>query len=1005
VNHVTPLIERQGPGVEALAVLSDLVEPAAPWPALTRTLDRSVEISAPAQRWLAVAVTHKSWLYENSVLMPGVGISCLALFADVGKAALDLALREVIMADQPTMRAGQLHGRFVELLQRARPWLIEALETPAVARFGRGEQAKLAGLGDKAKNLRSHEDVMWQVLGWISVVCPTVSLTPLVRRAVNELGRTDETQFDWRTSFEQTFGGPQTRQEVETSGPDHALQFRVKLITADGRAGIGEASSKRLATRFAARDYLRRHAPQVAAALIANPPRTPLPPPVRLDTRATAALMRTFGGGDLAIFGRALTHRSWVKENTPNVDLDLASNTVLTQLGNAVLVALASVIRARTLLTATSDPDPDEARALTLPDELVAPLAERLGIARLVRLGRGQAASGLSVQMASGVVKAVLAAAYLRTGHLSSLEHGIPTQLKQFLTKQARIPLLDPFSKLWQVASEIQAEVEVEDEGPTGPDHRTEFEARITLTRGAERVELVGRGPGKSEARKAAAATLFAAVEKFAAANPLRDEEKAWAHFVARGELGSLAGAPARWSQWRRQGRVGAALLADGFSADFERWANSAAKLYEPPDSQSANAFMQYYRPLVYRPRSRPLFASGLRSAVEAVQQSANSADVPVVSELLWSRVVSVTTAQSVWLASDNTADLGNVLADCEILSRGRMRIDWVGVRPELPCSARAAAAFRYALNHVISADSCTLTVRGEQSAAGASVVCLRGATSWRTDEAFLAMIIEAADELKIALPASGDVEISAPVPFGQSNWLSARVSAAANETDAYDAELGAILHDLKNELTAVRAASAVSYDTRTGQLAAALAASRHWDAAAGLVARIADADLLFGPVETGGPVNLSEFFREYIAQILRRTPGSIRIVPPVMSTVQVDLPVSLFRTVVDNLVINATQAIGDAGGEIRIDYEGIEGDDSVVVRIGNTGPRIPDSVLRDLRLGRRLSGHGSGSGLGLHSVQRILFSVGGSLESAPQAAGHCWVITLPMFQAERETA
>jgi signal transduction histidine kinase len=264
---------------------------------------------------------------------------------------------------------------------------------------------------------------------------------------------------------------------------------------------------------------------------------------------------------------------------------------------------------------------------------------------------------------------------------------------------------------------------------------------------------------------------------------------------------------------------------------------------------------------------------------------------------------------------------------------------------------------------------------------------------------------MEAADELRIARLETGELEISAPQPFDHNNWLAASARAAAYETDAYDAELGAILHDLKNELTAVRAALAVPDDTRTGQLAAALAASRHWDAAAGLVARIADADLLFGPTDVGGVTRLSEFFREYVAQILRRTPGSIRIVPPVMSTVHADLPIALFRAVVDNLVLNAIQAIGDDNGEIRIDYEIAEGDGSVIVRISNTGPGIPDSVLRDLRLGRKLSGRGNGSGLGLNGVQRILFSVGGSLEPALGATGHTWVITLPMHHEVGEIA
>ena len=98
----------------------------------------------------------------------------------------------------------------------------------------------------------------------------------------------------------------------------------------------------------------------------------------------------------------------------------------------------------------------------------------------------------------------------------------------------------------------------------------------------------------------------------------------------------------------------------------------------------------------------------------------------------------------------------------------------------------------------------------------------------------------------------------------------------------------------------------------------------------------------------------------------------------PAVQTVDVDP--NLFRLVLDNLVANASQAMGGSGiVDIRIDRGTLRGEDAARIVVGDTGHGMEAVVLKRA-LDPFFTTRPSGTGLGLPIVQRIIEAHGGEL-------------------------
>lgn len=94
----------------------------------------------------------------------------------------------------------------------------------------------------------------------------------------------------------------------------------------------------------------------------------------------------------------------------------------------------------------------------------------------------------------------------------------------------------------------------------------------------------------------------------------------------------------------------------------------------------------------------------------------------------------------------------------------------------------------------------------------------------------------------------------------------------------------------------------------------------------------------------------------------------------------------ALLEDVLTNLVRNATEAYGEAGGEIRLCAE-VRDERSLALCVEDDGPGIPEHLRRDL-FQPFVTGRAEGSGLGLAIVRKIVEAHGGRIQVSDRPAG-----------------
>ena len=97
---------------------------------------------------------------------------------------------------------------------------------------------------------------------------------------------------------------------------------------------------------------------------------------------------------------------------------------------------------------------------------------------------------------------------------------------------------------------------------------------------------------------------------------------------------------------------------------------------------------------------------------------------------------------------------------------------------------------------------------------------------------------------------------------------------------------------------------------------------------------------------------------------------------------------------VINNLVVNALQALGEGGGTVRVSTRVLDGGAELCVR--DSGPGLSDEILRRL-FEPYVSTRPGGSGLGLAIARRIVLDHGGTIEARNRPEGGAEVrIVLP---------
>ena len=109
-------------------------------------------------------------------------------------------------------------------------------------------------------------------------------------------------------------------------------------------------------------------------------------------------------------------------------------------------------------------------------------------------------------------------------------------------------------------------------------------------------------------------------------------------------------------------------------------------------------------------------------------------------------------------------------------------------------------------------------------------------------------------------------------------------------------------------------------------------------------------------------------------------------------------------QEIVLNLILNACQAMGDAGGKLLLSCSASNGS-QLQLRVEDTGPGIPAAKLTKI-FDPFYTTKATGTGLGLFVSQRIVKSHGGTIEVAStEGRGTCFTIHLPVYKNEPSAA
>jgi PAS domain S-box-containing protein len=152
------------------------------------------------------------------------------------------------------------------------------------------------------------------------------------------------------------------------------------------------------------------------------------------------------------------------------------------------------------------------------------------------------------------------------------------------------------------------------------------------------------------------------------------------------------------------------------------------------------------------------------------------------------------------------------------------------------------------------------------------------------------------------------------------------------------------------------------------------------------------------GPDHTG-PVNLNVVIRDVIGMLAGA--GKLRNIESVLALDEQGVFVTVNKTRIEqilvNLVINAADALGRAGGKIAITAYA-DKHDRVIVEVSDTGPGIPADVLPRIFDAFFTTKASEGTGLGLPVVKEIVESYGGKLTvSSTVGVGTTFTFDLPL--------
>lgn len=214
---------------------------------------------------------------------------------------------------------------------------------------------------------------------------------------------------------------------------------------------------------------------------------------------------------DLELLGLALIHRSFAYENG-----GIAHNERLEFLGDAILG------QAVTVMLYNENPDLAEGdlakrRASLVSSVALAEVANRIGLGRFLRLGKGEEQTGgrEKSSILADTVEAVIGAVYVSAGGQVATDL-VLRLIRPLMDEPGRFgAAMDPKTSLQELAASLGLGVPHYSVADSGPDHSKRFRAVVAI---GDREFASGEGTSKKHAEMAAALGAWTALQNDAEA-------------------------------------------------------------------------------------------------------------------------------------------------------------------------------------------------------------------------------------------------------------------------------------------------------------------------------------------------------------------------------------------------------------------------------------------------------------------------------------------------------
>ncbi|MEU6372147.1 ATP-binding protein [Streptomyces sp. NPDC046909] len=949
-----------------------------------------------ARNAIATALVHRSYLYESRGTLPGVTQTSLDALGRLGGAFLWKTAAVERYRTVANRTSGTMSKDVARIVATFPAWT-------ARQEWLRKSAALSVGLDRNALPPKVTTALCQQLLG---VLClegeEEVARRLLAGHLATQQREIASSINDPKSALYEVVGHAALSWEYERGGPDHASVFRAVVTDTRRRAGEGSGSNKKAATKQAAVDFLRRHAPEV---LTARTTAVPPSPPAReipasrahVDTVRRLETLFSLPETSRPLLSQALVHASWAYENGHLMERCRQQDyQVLAFLGAQVLGYEHLLAIARRIVVAP----PAEFAFITLPNDVFNTAFHEAGLASGLLLGAGQRSHGIPLEIGADAFQAVIGAVSEAGGFQGSLADRWPDEwaaVWQLVAPSAPRPV-EPTTRLGRTASVMKLPVTYE-HTVTGPAHLQRFTTVAVLHSEALGVTLTAQGAavaGKVPAKHSASLTVLGVLERLADGSPARsfdgakEGDRSLARFLLAQQAYVLDAAPVPIQRWI-DARLFGLHLASGPRA-LLKWAVGVDELLGlglplQPGSHLRDAF----RKAVEKPAIPDPLNTVLARAIDTLERIETPENITTAHVRHLMQLCDVYRC----LGSDDPDILLPDLADdWRILHRGQLKP--LPAFPSVRISGRTRAVLDAALS-TLASDGGEASVEvfaerplrlGFRSTQPPSPSVLEEVCSlWST--AGKAITVEAAEQGIDVIVAMAEAP-ARPGPIAQ-----AVLAALQPSPEPYRAAVADLLHDLKNQLVAARLANSQPAESRTARLQQQLAASRHLDEAHTLALRLRAATSMLTSADTES-VELGAFLRHYAGAVLTRLPANISLsIPTAKSTVHVALGARALTAILDNLVGNAIEALRN-GGAITLDWTA--DDYEAAVEISDDGPGLPSDIAAALNSGKRIrSTKRGGNGLGLLGVRSLLAKVGGQLSLIATPSGTAWLTTLPL--------